>query len=500
MKFKRVAEMYKDYPGFSEAKKDYCNWAFINEEEEITSSSLNEWALMEASRRSAIPKHKLRKMLLGEQLEDELQMPHKDENTVTLTENTISDAIANSPNAIVVDENDRNEIEEALDIAFRTSKRMVRKHQSAKTFSGVLLEGEAGIGKTSIVKAWAKEQGVKMYSYNARTGNPEALRGIVDIDPSISKEFIHTKIDNSLIAALSRPNSILFIDELNRARPEILSPLYDLIIDHCMLVPLIDNFEYSRKVYSKYGTYDDEGYLHLDNLLFVVVAQNPHMSRYPDTRPLDQAVAGRFTHFFIKPDNIASLKYYQKVYAEDIKLAQEAEDINEEERKELIDIARGSMAIATKLLDPTINRDFHFDTSEEMDELYNDIMDKCDGGVIPPINYYVPRTLTRLLTDSEGDVKQFIKLWPKYCNPKKHETVRMLLSDLVDNDDAMSRILKSMGGVFNPVDQTKVKAALKKEQDIATQTEPAPSTTASQPFGKAKPRASDRIRNALGKD
>lgn len=401
MTIEKMVEKYS-HPHAADAVNAYRTFANLNEEFEVTNESIDEWALTEAAVRYGVQKQDLRHMLLGEDLtlEDSLrEREGKQEEVKTKTE-----------------------IEQELDRNLVIARRMSRRGATSG-FPAVLFEGESGVGKTSIVSQWAKDNGLNFFSYDVRNASPESLQGVIANHPD-HKEFVIRKISTELLMPLSRPNTIMFIDEYNRGKVQVRNALLDLIISHKMIVPMVGSFEESKKTYEPYGELQEDGYLFFPNLLFVVAAQNPYKHTYAGTQELDAAEVDRFSIKKIDANNEHVLAYLVKKYTKDMELDREAGD--EEGALE----SEGRIALAKKLL---TSPDFYFDTADEREKLYDEN---------PSNKYLGPRSLEFLLTKCDGTKDDFIKRWNDYCNYKKKTAVETILSDYVDVQDKANDAIK----------------------------------------------------------
>ena len=151
------------------------------------------------------------------------------------------------------------------------------------THDGVdlLITGLPGSGKTGITKQWAKDRGVNLFYLNAKNDDLGAILNGFPIDTIETDEEgneVH-KVARSFSKALDRldePNSVLFLDEFNRAAPKLRASLLTLINEHTVEGP------------SKDGTREFE------NLLFTVACINPSVPTDPGAMDLNDAEMSRF--------------------------------------------------------------------------------------------------------------------------------------------------------------------------------------------------------------
>ena len=301
-------------------------------------------------------------------------------------------------------------VEEALDDALDAAN----EANDFGEVSGVnvLLIGRGGTGKTARVEAWAKRRGVNLVQKDAKTLDPSDLGGIVgrryDSEGNISNRA--TKLSNDEFDQLDKPNSVLFLDELNRAPEDVAGSLLTLINNH---------------------TVNDEeeptGKRLLKGFLFTVAAINPPKPGNK-VNELDNPMRSRFGAVEVDSDPDYQLQFFRKHYGDLIKQMKDSGKVDR------VAALEGRLGIAEKLLsDPR----FQFDGDEEEEEAQ-------DRGT-PVLN---ARSLTNLLHASKGKKDLFLRKWSGFCNPDKYGVVEDILSDYVDVDDKANDALKY--GDMNP--------------------------------------------------
>ena len=284
----------------------------------------------------------------------------------------------------------------------------------------VLIVGPAGTGKTARIKQWCKDNNVNLVFKDAKTMDPSDLGGIISrqVDDAGKQLNKATKLTNTEFDQLDTPDSILFLDELNRAPQEVTGSLLTLIQDHSV----VDHSSPS-------------GFRILKGFLFTVAAINPSTGGDYNVDSLDMAMKTRFATVSTEYDNLHQLKYLEGKAQEIVNNPK----YSKEDRLETYN----RYQIAKKLLtDPR----FHFDTEDEEAEL--------DGTNYAALNY---RSFTELLNASDGTKEDFLDLWSSYCNPNKYNVVEEILDDYTDfdwedmNDEGFSDIDDKANSVFeNP--------------------------------------------------
>lgn len=156
------------------------------------------------------------------------------------------------------------------------------------------LIAEHGVGKSSVIKQYAKEMGMQYKEFRTGqaadagdlTGLPEFAE-ITDIDEN-GKEFTY-KVTNYVLPEWfpRKPNSLIFFDEANRGAKDILNGIFEVILDMSMKgIPLPKGCQ-------------------------VVSAMNPPTEDYSGTLDFDdKAWLDRFVHVKFAPD-FAEFREYQ---------------------------------------------------------------------------------------------------------------------------------------------------------------------------------------------
>jgi hypothetical protein len=226
---------------------------------------------------------------------------------------------------------------------------------TAGTHDGVdlLITGLPGSGKTGITKQWAKDRGVNLFYLNAKNDDLGAILNGFPVD-TIEKDEngndVHrvTRSFSKSLDALDKPNSVLFLDEFNRAAPKLRAVLLSLINEH-----VVDGD-------------GEDGFRHFDNLLFTVACINPSVPTDPGAMDLNDAEMSRFVDTMdwdSKADD--AIKYINFHLDTIIKnLDPEAKDFTF-----LYVRYKKIMNLANALInDPR----FEFDTRDDLMDLFND--------------------------------------------------------------------------------------------------------------------------------
>jgi len=190
----------------------------------------------------------------------------------------VADVVNADEAVIVIDDNDwsdvkiTNRLYRTLDRAFAAASTNMGKHK-IKAGANVLVEGLPGSGKTAIVEAWCKMNGLTLVALNATDPKIEsAINGIplrnMSVEDSTELTYAYAVDDKNLGLLINEKHPelagkcVLFVDELNRQKTEQLRR------------PFMSLFNEKRNAS---GTLDFS-----KNLLFCVVAINPFGNDFHD--------------------------------------------------------------------------------------------------------------------------------------------------------------------------------------------------------------------------
>lgn len=373
---------------------DYRRFANMKEDDVINEDAMDDWAVRRTCRINNCSK---------EQLMDAL----KESKTLTEADQTLADA-AKAAQEI---DNEKivksvGQIELSLDKALKFNK--MQKRIGQKNFQNVLLIGEAGTAKSSIVRQWAKDNNINLYEVRAANMDDTDLGGAISKGEGDYSNVV-VRLASTEFDKLNRPNSVLFLDEYNRAPKGVRTNLLELINSHIVPDPRTES-----------------GQRYLENFLFTVAAINPATSTY-DTDVLDMAEMTRFKHIDVIYEPKVQLKWLRKELQEQIDKA-----IDEQEKKE----ALGRLKLAETILN---NKNFEYDTREDVEKV------KEQGNGIA-LNY---RSFSAALMGSDGTKEDFLNEWNHFANNFKKPMIERILANYQDIDDKANAALKS--GTESPV-------------------------------------------------
>lgn len=271
-----------------------------------------------------------------------------------------------------------------------------------KVNASVMVHGLHGIGKSQVVKQFAEENGMQFIDRRLSQIESGDLLGL----PDVSGEVTRYKLPNWLPTD-PKSKGILFLDELNRARRDVLQGVFQLVLDRQL------------------GDYT------LPKGWVVVSAVNPNTDDYDVTNVFDAALMDRFLHVKLVPTTEEFFAYGRamtNVSTSFLDYLQLNEDKLENSKLHTFTIERSpsrrSNIMAAKLIAL---------------DLPEDIMVEGVGGLIGITNAVAYRTYLQ-----ESDVapfsgeeitKKYSKILPKiqkYSDPMsgRHDVLQASLSNL----------------------------------------------------------------------
>lgn len=313
-------------------------------------------------------------------------------------------------------------IENALDAALRTSIRALKYgRETAGAAANIMLVGQAGTGKTAIVKKWAKERNVNLVAKNASSFDKTDMGGAVAAKVDETGKTLNqvTRLSNSEFDDLVNAGSVLFLDELNRADPEIMGSLLTLILDH--KVP---------------DTSAKGGMKSLPGFLFTIAAINPADEAYEGTNELDTAMRNRFRRLDVTID----IPQYRKHIIGELEQALKVDEKTAKEdpsewNLEDLTASQGRLKLVKTILNSPL---FAFDDIEAEREATE-----------MQVSTLSPRSFSAIIRACDGTKADLLRLWPDYCNPNKLDMIEAILTDYVDIDDKANNALKYKDGFLD---------------------------------------------------
>ena len=370
------------------ARNKYRKLTGMEESQPITEEMIEDWAVDSVAVHTNEDRDKVKQWLTEADEEDDV------------TIDAHNKAVAAQVNAVAEIDEDTSKgiIEKTLDRLLKVNRRFAARGHNH--FNNVLFEGNAGTGKTSRIKAWAAENGINLLIKKANELDVSDF-GVLgrDTGETSASKYRTTEFD-----LLDRPNSVLFLDEYNRAPANVRGTLLTLVNDHIILDPQ-----------------GEDGVKYFPNFLFTIAAINPYNGLY-DTKQLDSAEMSRFKHVLVPNEPGVILSYFNKQYDKWIAEAESAGDM--EAAKE----DRGRKGLINALLS---NPNFEFDNEED------EIKVMEDGNRLP-LN---SRSLESLLSDCDGTKEDFLANWNNYVNNFKKPMAQTILKNYKDIDDKANQAI-----------------------------------------------------------
>lgn len=178
-----------------------------------------------------------------------------------------------------------NQITRLLQEAFELA--IENQEMGLKENCNILLIGLPGSAKTASVKSWAENLNAKgtkinLVPINAKNNDLEAyINGFTGRDQDNPNRV--RQLYSSGLAALDKPNSVLFLDEFNRqVKPHIRASLLTLINEHEIGGEDVD------------ANGESTGIHKFKNLLFTIACINPAVATDKGAAPLNDAELSRF--------------------------------------------------------------------------------------------------------------------------------------------------------------------------------------------------------------
>lgn len=311
-----------------------------------------------------------------------------------------ADAVLDDPDVYSGD----GDIEKALDRSLVVARRTIKS--GGKDYPNLLFIGNAGTGKTGRIRDWAKKNNVNLVIVSAATMDDTDLGGALapDLKTGTAQKLASVQFDE----LGNVPDSVLFLDEWNRAPASVRGTLLTLIQDHTVPDPREKGSQ--RK---------------LKNFLFTVAAINPADANY-NTDRLDDAELGRVRKLYISGDKLNTLGYIRHEWKKAIAKAADAD-----EKREL----EGQLKLAETIIS---HKDFSFDNKDDIERSHEAEEEDAGNGLI--LN---PRTFTNLLHYCNGTKEDLLNLWNDYCNSNKKTIIENILANYVDVDDKANAALKN---------------------------------------------------------
>ena len=152
-----------------------------------------------------------------------------------------------------------------------------------------MMVGHHGVGKSQAIAQYAAENDMEYVDLRLGTQDVGDLLGLADFERDNDGNLVATKFMRPDWFPVD-PNSkgIIFLDEVNRARRDVLQAVFQLVLDK-----RIHRYELPKPKYGKKGE--------LLGGWFVIAAMNPSTEDYVVTDISDKAFMDRFCHIKLAP-------------------------------------------------------------------------------------------------------------------------------------------------------------------------------------------------------
>lgn len=165
-------------------------------------------------------------------------------------------------------------------------KTLLKEMIRSKTKVTPMLWGQHGIGKSSIVRESAKEMGYQVYNLILSQKEAVDVAGVLYTyeDPVLKMSVTSSHPPEWFARALKNGKTVIFLDEFNMARREVLNAAFELVLDRRL---------------NNVSLPDD---------VFIVCAGNPDDERY-DVTSLSESLRDRLMHIQVEHDVKGWLKW-----------------------------------------------------------------------------------------------------------------------------------------------------------------------------------------------
>ena len=311
-------------------------------------------------------------------------------------------------------------IEAVLDKYYAANKEEI--DMGGKDYVNVWFEGKTGAGKTSIPIAWAEKNNINLVYLKATNLDETDTSGVLFPDKDTKQSIM---LPTNIFNQLEEPNSVLFLDEVNRASQRVQDSLMEIMTSHSIPTYSDSNSRAMRKF--------------VPTFIMTIVATNPP-NMYKVDR-LDPAFIARTKKVPVEPDPLTTLDYIIEKYEKFI--AKEEHKGNSANQKS-IKKWKNKIKIATALLS---SEDFEFDPDEISQNNWNDGEDLTNTS----------RTITNALVACDGTISDFLNELHGNIPDSDIPKIKTILRDYKDTDDKANDALK--GGTKSSV--------LSKKKDLA---------------------------------
>ena len=346
------------------------------------------------------------------------QVAKEVDNVVDVEDNSVSDEVADAAEQIADDTWKAEDLipgseaaislnngTGALNAALITAVRK-KKAGDDSDYPNIILSGLAGFGKTAMVKAFCKEHHLNLFECDAKSLDIATVGGIPYPKKDKDGTYKQMPITSSYWDKLSLPNTVLFLDEFNRAQDNVAGTL----------LGLINNHDLPMTTEGKDGKFSTMK--HFDNILFTVIAINPASNVFANVAEFTPEKVSRGVLLYnIKPDRNELLTCLRKIYGQILANPYLDEDTH--------NVYEGQLNIAEALL---TDKSFTFDDKNDVEKIHTD--NNSTGDLTQFLNY---RTLTGALSACNGTKLNFLsQLYYYRFSAAKQTMIKNILKNYSD--------------------------------------------------------------------
>lgn len=273
-----------------------------------------------------------------------------------------------------------------------------------------LLLGFHGLGKTEIIKQWAKDQDFMLKMLNLGTVEPGDIVGLPERDDKrgTMKYYIPDWLVDLADYAEENPNkaAVIYLDEFNRVHKDTLNAVWSLFLEK-----RIHQFQLPKNVY-------------------IIAAMNPDDADHTVTDVSDSALMSRLCTIKIEPDSSVFLKYAENrgFHGEMLNFLREhsdyifhksAYDVSTPDKKES---GREWDLLEKAIYKYELPKEFHYEVIKGMTN------SRCAEAYRTYVSTLVnPITTEQLLNDYQGAMEVYNK---EFLSKNKLEAIKITLDNI----------------------------------------------------------------------
>lgn len=299
----------------------------------------------------------------------------------------------------------------------------VRAREKGKVFNPLFVSN-AGLGKSALVKSWAKERGYKVLDLRA---------ALIESPEVVGYPIIHN-IDGRQRMQYATPEmwpdsgkGVIFIDEVNRGTTSVMNAFMQILTDRKILNYILP-----------------EGWI-------IVAAINPENEMY-DVNTMDTALKDRFEIFEMTYDKKSFLEYIKADKWNKYIIMFIESGLWTYTNPEDIGNIEGAKYIAPRTLEKlNTAMDAGFDSEEQEYTVLESILGKLTGRAFYNFMY---KEYPILYSDLKRNIKESVEMLKRYSDPTNYKasyialTVKSLVDEKVADLELLSKVVLAI-----PADQ-----------------------------------------------